>query len=64
MAFGQSPSPLAAYDETVLRQAGIGTDAASLLKHLRDYTQGNGDPKRINARAVSGRFPIICTARE
>jgi HEAT repeat protein len=40
------PSPLAAFDETTLRQAGVGTDPESLLKLLRQRTRTDGDPKR------------------
>ena len=46
---GQTSSSLAVYDETILRQAGVGSDAASLLTLLRQYTHGNGDPKKVKA---------------
>jgi HEAT repeat protein len=46
---GQSPAPTAAFDETSLRQAGVGTDAAALLKLLREHTRNDADPKKVGA---------------
>jgi HEAT repeat protein len=46
-ALAETPhSPLAAYDEAMLRQAGVGIDAESLLKLLREQTRADGDPKK------------------
>src|SRR5947209_6433749 len=48
-AFAQTPpSPVAVYDETTLRQAGVGTDAASLLKLLREHTRADGDARKTS----------------
>jgi HEAT repeat protein len=51
VAHGETPSPpphIAAYDGLLLRQAGVGTDAASALKFLHDCARGNGNEKKIN----------------
>src|SRR5262249_51541397 len=46
-AFAQTPpSPVAVYDETTLRQAGVGTDAASLLKLLREHARDGGGGRK------------------
>jgi HEAT repeat protein len=44
-----SPAPLAVFDETTLRQAGVGTEAAALLEHVRYYLRNEGDPVKIKA---------------
>jgi HEAT repeat protein len=59
-ASGQSPvPPQADFDATTLRHAGIDTDAASLLNHLRYSLRNEGDATAIKAlieRLADARF--------
>ena len=47
-ASGQTPS-LAVFDEATLQQAGVATDAASLLHLLHEHTRTDAEPEKINS---------------